>query len=186
VELADYFRESVLTALAMDETGTLAKSFVKQVTVTIPSDGVVRLPTDCENCVGVLQYTDAAGKRTTRPAYTEKAQFIANRPVCGGGAGSRISVTKDTADKNILIVSPATAGGTMQVSCSGTPDLADLTAGVAIPAKLEPAIFNLMLSYAMGVDQESAPMRARSDVHYDRAMGLLSIATRTPKKISAQ
>lgn len=177
LDLLSYFRLAVLRVMAADP-----KSFTKWVNATVPPDGVVRVPTECEECSGVLSYTDTAGKTTIKPNFTARSTFIVGRPVCSSASGGRVSIMRDENDRRALFVTPSGAGGTITLTCTQSPVIGDLAAGVDIPTKYEPIIFDFMVADAFGTEVESSPMRARSDEHRKRALEMLTITAPTETK----
>ena len=170
-DLMSYFRLAVQQLVAADP-----KAFVKPIRVQTPADGLLQLPPECEECLGVLRYIGADGKTIDRPPYSDNAKFNTTRPVCGAvAAGSAsVNIARDDIDRRSLFITPATAGGAVVLSCVSVPDMAGLDTTIDIPSKHYAAIFNFMVSYAYGVDIESSPMRNRSDEHWQRATALVA------------
>jgi hypothetical protein len=169
-DLLSYFRLAVQHLVSTDP-----KAFTKTVSVGVPADGLLMLPPECEECLSVLRYVGADGKTTNKPHFSDTSSFVTTRPLCAGGTGATsVSIVRDDVDRRALFITPATPGGKVLLSCTNTPDISDVNAQVDIPTKHTTAIFNFMVSYAYGVDTESAPMRARSDEHWNRGMSLLS------------
>lgn len=170
-DLMSYFRLAIQQLVAADP-----KAFVKSIRVPTPADGLLVLPAECEECLGILRFTSADGKVTDRPPYSDTAAFNTTRPVCttSSAGGTSVSISRDSIDRRSLFISPASAGGTVTLSCVSVPDMAGLDITVDIPSRHYATIFNFMVSYAYGVDIESAPMRGRSDEHWNRAMTLIT------------
>jgi hypothetical protein len=169
LDLLSYFRLAVLRVMSADP-----KAFTKGVTTTVTADGIVHLPPECEECSGVLSHTSLSGKVTIKPNFTARAPFIIGRPVCGS-TGSRVSIMRDENDRRTLFVTPAEAGSKLTLTCTKLPVIGDISAGVDIPSKYEPIIFDFMVADAFGTEVESSPMRARSDEHRKRALEMLTI-----------
>jgi hypothetical protein len=174
LDLLSYFRLAVLRVMSADP-----KAFTKRITTTIPADGILQLPHECEECSGVLTHTSTTGKVTIKPNFTARTPFIVGRPVCSSGS-ARVSIMRDEQDRRTLFVTPAGTGGTLTLTCTQSPSVGDISAGVDIPAKYEPVIFDFMVADAFGTEVESSPMRARSDEHRKRAMEMLAVTAPTP------
>jgi hypothetical protein len=155
------------------------KLFSAPVVVNIPKSGLVQLPSECEECLGTLQYISPTGKVTNQPPYTDKNPYTIARPPCAGTPSKEVvpSVVRAAFDRRVLLATPQDVGGSLVLSCSNTPVITTNTATVDIPAKYASVLFNLMVSYAYGTDTESAVMRERSNVHWERAGALLAIPT---------
>lgn len=165
LDLLSYFRLAVQRVLAADP-----KSFTRLVAVNVPTDGVVSLPPECDECLGAVKYTDAAGRVTLKPNFLASASYVVSRPVCIG-SNTRVSVMRDAVDRRTLFVTPAT--GELTITCTQSPSIGGVEAAVDMPAKYEPIIFDFMVALAFGTEVESAPMRTRSDEHMKRAMEML-------------
>lgn len=175
-DLLSYFKLAISTIAMADP-----KLFSTTVSVPISDTGLIALPPECEDCLGILQYISDDGKVTNQPPYTEKVSFTTTRPTCGGIDPKKVvpSVVRTTNDRRVLLSTPVGTGGKLILSCSNSPNITTVDGKVDIPARYSGAVFNLMVSYAYGVDIESAVMRARSDEHWSRASALLPVALKT-------
>jgi hypothetical protein len=173
-DLQDYIQTAALMlSAAVPDASTCRRN------IPLVGDSVVDLPDGCNDVLKVLAYVDAAGKQQVNVREIKEAagMYVSTRPVCAGTAtataGQSITVRHMTDAGDTLIVEPALKGGHLMVTCACSPDMSSPTAVVNMAAKYEPIIFWWAVSMAFGTDIESASMRERSDVYWERGAALL-------------
>jgi hypothetical protein len=168
--LTDAYRYAVL---AIAGSNKYKSKFTKRTTVTADATGVVQLPAECEGLVD-RTFLDANGKRL--PVVKDASKLaIFDKYACALADGTTpiTGVAYDPENVNQIVLSPAGAGGAVQVNCFVPPTIESLETGVNLPTTAEPVLTELMLYYAMAMETESSPIRTQSEVHWTHAMVLL-------------
>lgn len=170
-DLQTYFTLSV-QSLAL----VMPTLFTKTIEVPI-TNGVIDLPSDCTHYIKsvFVRRPDGSISLSLRELPPSGSTYRMPRPVCAGNTGSTevqlISGSTSAVQKTLSVAGAPL--GTLAVLCGCTPEISSVDAGVDIPASYKPVIFWWMVSYAMGTDIESVPMRERSDAYWARGTGLL-------------
>lgn len=107
-----------------------------------------------------------------------------DRPICAKStkcdAGYKVESWSAQADddEHIWVYPPVPEGidATLILSCFTPPSPNSMDEELDIDVDKLPALFELMLYYAFGVDIESVSMRERSETHFNKAYTLLGIA----------
>lgn len=144
------------------------------------------LPAECDEFVGVSAQVD---KRGNPVSYLRRASSgtigVLNVAECSStGATYRARTYQfDSSNKReFLIEPPVPAEGAFFVELQAVtvPAPNDFGAPLDIPAHLIPALKELVLYYAYGVDQESVTARQYSDSHWQHAVALIAAERGTP------
>jgi hypothetical protein len=171
-DLYGYYRLAVALV-----AGVKREYFTQQIEVPLVPGAMQTLPPPCENVVD-RRISSASGRRLR--VLTGALHETVNLPTCspsGVSAPSAVSFVPGNA-RAFVVDPPATTGAEpVTVTCFAPPQITSPDADVNIPETLRPAIFELMLYYAFGVDTESVPARDRSAQHWNNAMLLLGAAS---------
>lgn len=186
-ELLGYFRLAVAIVAS-----TQKNNFIQRVRIALTEGSVQSLPVTCQEMTGVIGFVGGNGKIIAHPRRTsiQALNFV-------DGLGCRnCSATVDTEDykmdswqydetnPNIIYVQPPVPENVraeLEIACFVPPSVDDIDTDVNLGSQLRPAVFELMLYYAYGVDTESVPSRDRSTTHWNNAIALLGIDVRDAK-----
>ena len=112
---------------------------------------------------------------------SSKMALSLRRPICQATSSTGeylISAWRyDPDDYNTIYVDPPVPTGvdaTLTISCYNTPEIDSADTVIKLPSHWKPALFELMLYYAYGVDIESVPNRDRSAVHWNNAVTIMA------------
>lgn len=184
-DLLSYFR------LAVEIIASTQKDkFNKRVTLPLVAGMLQTTPERCRDMTRVLGQADAAGMITSFPRRASMDGLHLRGKVGCPDCYANVSAGNykveswyyDEADPHTLYVEPpvpAGANATLEIVCFVPPVVDNADSMVDLGAQLRPAIFELMLYYAYGVDTESVPSRDRSAAHLNSAFTLLGIDQRS-------
>lgn len=191
-DLLSYFR------LAVEMVASTQKDkFMKRVSMPLV-EGVVQTPPErCYDMTAVLGQVDANGQLTIFPRRTAlSGMHLRGKVGCVDCQSRTVSPVDyvveswgyDPANPDVIYVEPpvpAGANATLELKCFVPPTVDNLDSVVDLGAQVRPAIFELMLYYAYGVDTESVPSRDRSASHLNTAFSLLGLDSRSSNRYSA-
>lgn len=185
-DLLSYFR------LAVEIVASTQKDkFIKRTSLTLISGAVQTLPTNCHELTGVIGQMDEAGTLTNFPRRTVHAgMHLKGRLGCQDCRTATLGVVDYAVDSwsydpdnpNVIFVEPPVPAGvsaSLELTCFVPPVVDNIDSDVDLGQQLRPAVFELMLYYAYGVDTESVPSRDRSISHWNNAIALLGIDKQT-------
>ena len=159
-----------------------ANLFTAQRAIPLQSGAVQDIPISCES--PYLRGVKIPGQELQLPRHIKtgpnsgiQQPQCTNSTRCGNTykmVGWSIASTDST---KIYVTPPVPEGvtGELILECYAPPTVSTIEAPLDIPERLIPAIFELMLYYAYGVDIESSSMIARADSHFARAFALLGV-----------
>ncbi len=181
-DLLSYFR------LAVNIVATTKKDlFTKRTEIPLVEGSVQEVPTSCKSDITVIGQADENGVIKERPRKLLLNMYpVLGRPICKSkvkpSESNKIEykmkgydyITED--HRQIQVEPPVPAGfeGSLVLTCYSPPDVSAPDAEVDLQGS-EPAIFELMLYYAWGVDIEDTATRERSNTHWQNAMTLLNL-----------
>lgn len=154
--------------------------FTTRITVPLVAGTVQAVPDTCEDFVSVLGQAEADGSITQVRNTSSKMGIGLNFPICSANTDGTYKLSAwryDSDDANTIFVDPpvpAGITGSMVINCYNVPTIDSADAILRIPSQWQPAIFELMLYYAYGVDIESVPNRDRSSTHWNNAVTIMS------------
>lgn len=188
--------------LAVGVVASLHKdNFMRRTIIHLVEGRVQDVPADCDELTSVLGQPNEHGVLVAFPRRTAVAGLnvagIVGCPDCEKKSAGAFKVDSWQYDENnprILYVTPPVPAGAdarLELSCFQAPSVAGMDSEIPLGAHFQPAIFELMLYYAYGVDTESVPSRDRAAAHWANAQALLGLdargtqnkfaATRTPE-----
>lgn len=144
------------------------------------------LPADCDEFVRASAQVDTRGKSVSylRRASSATIGVLDSTACPPGRAGYRARTYQyDSSNKREFIVEPPVPEGAvfwLEIQCVQVPAVDSFDSVLELPAHLIPALKELVLYYAYGVDQESVTARAYSDAHWKNAAALISVERATP------
>lgn len=183
-DLLSYFR------LAVEIVASTQKDkFNKRVSLPLVEGILQTTPERCHDMTRVLGQSDASGAITSFPRRASMdGMHLRGKigcPDCYAKTDAQNYKVEswyyDENDPNTLYVEPpvpAGANASLEIVCFVPPVVDNLDSEVDLGSQLRPAIFELMLYYAYGVDTESVPSRDRSAAHLNSAFTLLGIDSR--------
>lgn len=186
-DLLSYFR------LAVGIVASIQKDkFVRRVSMPIVAGAVQTAPDICHDMMNILGQYDSSGVLTNFPRRViMDGMHLSGKIGCptnmrGADADNYVvdSWRYDSSNPNIIYIDPPAPTGvnaTLEITCFAPPRVDTLDSEVDLGDQLRPAIFELMLYYAYGVDTESVPSRDRSAVHWNNAFALLGLDGGTTK-----
>ena len=154
--------------------------FTSKVEVPLVAGSIQTIPDTCHEFVSVVGQKNADGGITAVRKTTSKMALALKFPVCSINTTGDYEVSSWRYDeddsKTVYVDPPVPAGstGTLVVSCYNVPEVDSATTKLHLPAHWQPALFELMLYYAYGVDIESVPNRDRSAVHWNNAVTIMA------------
>lgn len=190
-DLLGYFRMAVEIIAS-----TQKEKFIKRVSMPLVAGSIQTTPDRCQDLSSVLGQTDAQGRVISHPRrVVSNGIHLQGRigcPDCRADTTGEYRIDSwryDDNDPNVLYVDPPVPEGvsaSLELTCFSPPRVDNMDTEVDLGAQLRPAIFELMLYYAYGVDTESVPSRDRSAVHWSNAMTLLGAdRSTTPNRYAA-
>lgn len=180
-DLLSYFKRAVQIVAI-----TKRDKFIRKLEFPLQVGAVQDIPEACESDVSVYGVLDENGVVQERPRKAKLSTYPKlGRPMCSSKIKSSTgykmkSYELDPENPRVLLVDPPLKQGdeaTLVVSCYQPPHITGMDSTVDIGGDLEPAIFELMLYYAWGVDIEDAATRERSNTHWTNAMTLMKLNT---------
>lgn len=175
-ELANFLQLAVKLV-----SSTKPSLFTTKVELKLVPGAIQSVPDSCEEFVSVAgQITVDGGVVPVRKSTSTLALNL-NRPICTAASSSGDYVVSawryDPDDYSTIYVDPPVPAGTdatLSIRCYNTPTIDSADANIKLPSHWEPALFELMLYYAYGVDIESVPNRDRSAVHWNNAVTIMA------------
>lgn len=167
--------------LAMELVSSVRPSmFTTRIEVSLVPGAIQSVPETCSEFVSVLGQKDSDGAITPIRKSSSKMALSLNFPLCyattkGDYVVSAWRYDEDDA-KTIYVDPPVPVGSSAKLvlSCYNVPDIESADATIKLPSQWKPALFELMLYYAYGVDIESVPNRDRSAVHWNNAVTIMA------------
>lgn len=162
-------------------SSTKPSLFTSRVDVKLVAGAIQSVPDSCQEFVSVTGQKDVDGVITPVRKSSSKMALSLRRPICQATSSTGeylISAWRyDPDDYNTIYVDPPVPTGvdaTLTISCYNTPEIASADTVIKLPSHWKPALFELMLYYAYGVDIESVPNRDRSAVHWNNAVTIMA------------
>lgn len=167
--------------LAVNIIGTLnKKAFTHTSVVDLREGSYQELPEDVAELVSIHgQVIDGVVQPPARMVDVKKFPAL-GRPICGNKKSQyKIdSIAYYEEDRRVFYVSPPVEKGQdakVQVSYYKPPVVTSADEELTLDSDYVPALFELMLYYAWGIDIEDTASRERSQMHWNNAMTVMKL-----------
>lgn len=179
-DLLNYLRLAVALVAS-----TQKDKFTQRVRTQLVAGAVQTMPPSCVEFQRVVGQVGLAGDLISYPrrAYGNDLHLqgkIGCRDclIRADGEYEISSWSYDSADTSVFYVEPPVPNDVaveVEIACFVPPTVDTLDSAIPLGLHYRPALFELMLYYAYGVDTESVPSRDRAAVHWNNALMLLGI-----------
>lgn len=178
-DLLSYFRKAIYIVSI-----TKKNKFIKSSELQLVPGIYQKIPDTCESDItinGLIKQDGSIDYRARKSILYDTPRL--GRPICRvksvNDEYNLVSYDFSPSGREIMVEPPVPEGvnAKLSITCFIPPQITGFDSVVDISYEMEPAIFELMLYYAWGVDIEDTANRERSESHWSKAIKLLQLST---------